>query len=131
MRRVYYNETARILFILSSLIVILCTNRFKIKTSLFCPKRLFRVSCMLLTTESNLFTVCIYLICITTETVFVFTLRCQLKLYILFRLLFVCKGLISCVYDMMLRVSIFHIICRCTCKVIVYSVTNRLMKQCS
>jgi len=83
---------------------------------------------MLLTTESCLFTVLIYLIVFTTEMVCVFTLRYEVKLYIVFRLIFVFKGLISCVYYMTLRVSIDHIF-RFTTKAIVYSVTNRLMIQ--
>lgn len=82
--------------------------------------------CILLTTESGLFTVRIHLIGFTTEMVCVFTLRYELKLYIVFRLIFVCKGLISCVFYMTLRASIGHIF-RCTYKVTVYSVTNRLM----
>jgi len=86
------------------------------------------VFCMLLTTESGLFAVRIYLIGFTNEMVCVFTLRYKLKLYIVFRLIFVCKGLISCVYYVTLRVSIGYIF-RFTTKVIVYSVTNRLMLQ--
>jgi hypothetical protein len=52
----------------------------------------------------------IYLIGITIETVCVFTVRYELKLCMVFKLIFVCKGLISCVYYMTLRVSIGHII---------------------
>jgi len=85
-------------------VVILCMNWFNIQKSIFCPKMVFTEFCMLLTTESDLFTVCIYLIGITTETVFVVTVLYEVKLHIVFRLIFVCKGLISCVYDMMLRV---------------------------
>ena len=84
--------------------------------------------CMLLTTESGLFTVRIYLIAFTTQMVCVFALRNEVKLYIVFRLVFVCKGLISCVYYMTLRVLVVHIF-RFTKKAIVYSVTNRLVIQ--
>jgi hypothetical protein len=59
----------------------------------------------------------------------VFTGRDELKLYIEFRLIFVCKGLISCVYYMTLRVSIGHIMFRLPPKFVVYCVKNRLMIQ--
>jgi len=70
-------------------------NWFNIQKSIFCAKRVFTEFCMLLTTESDLFTVCVYLIGITTETVFILTVLYEVKLHIVFRLIFVCKGLIS------------------------------------
>jgi hypothetical protein len=130
MRWVYYNETAHILFSLRSLVVILCTNRSDIQKSIFCrPDSVITAFCMLLTTEGHLFPLCIYLTFIINETVGVFTVQCVLKLYIVFRLIFMCNGLILCVYDMMLYVSIGHTIFRYTSKVIAYSVTKRLMIQ--
>jgi len=84
---------------------------------------------MLLTTEGGLFTERIYLIGIITEMFCVSTVRYELKLYIVFRLIFICKMLISSVYDMTLHVSIGHIIFSCTFNVIVYSVSNRPMTE--
>ena len=66
--------------------------------------------CMLLTTEDHLFPVPIYLIGIITETVCVFTVRYETKLYLVFVLIFISNGFISCVYVKTLRVSIGHII---------------------
>ena len=84
---------------------------------------------MLLTTEGVWFPVFIYSIGITNEAFCVFTVRYELKLYLVFMLIFISNGFISCVYDTTLRVSIGHIIFRCNFKVVVYSVTYRLMTQ--
>jgi len=79
-------------------VVILYTNSFNVQRSIFCrSKSVFTVFCILLTTESYLLTELIYLICITAETVCVFTVRYELKLYIVFMLIFICKVLISSV----------------------------------
>jgi hypothetical protein len=128
MRWVYYNETVHAYIVQPLKLSGLCTNRFNMHKSIFCPPdSVITAFCMLLTTEGHLFPVCIYLTFIINETVGVFTVQCEPKLDIVFRLIFICKGLISCVYDMALHVSIGHIIFRYTSKVVVYSVTNRLM----
>jgi hypothetical protein len=103
----FFLNTPCIFFSFWSLVVIVCTNRFSIqKIYILTKEGIYTVCCMLLTTESDLFTVCIYSTGITTETVCVFTVQYELKLYIVFRLIFVCKGLISCVYYMKLFFSV-------------------------